>query len=127
MDGSRLVYYALGRLFTVDLDNDGRVALKHITMVDVEGYIGLMVGNGGLYVVGYEYNSVLSTVDDRNYYYYYYSYSLTPVGMSGPGKPAVKSTVAIPGSPVGASSDSPHVYTPPPTGTVMAPMITPTH
>ena len=111
VDGSRLVYHALGRLFIVDLDNDGRVALKHITMVDVEGYTGLMVGNKGVYVVGCEYDSVLSTVDNRNYYYYYYSYSLTPVDMSGPGKPAVKSTVAIPGSPVGASSDGPHVYT----------------
>jgi len=111
VDGSRLVYYALGQLFTVDLDTDGRVALKHMTTVDVEGYIGLMAGNEGVYVVGYEYNHVKTTLNNRNSYYYYYNYNLTPVDMSGPGKPAVKSTVAIPGNPVGASSDGPYVYT----------------
>ena len=111
VDGSRLVYHALGRLFTVDLDPDGRVALKYITMVEVDGYTGLMVGDDGVYVVGSDYHTERSTVNNRNYNYYYYKYNLTPVDMSEPGKPVVKSTVAIPGTPVGASSDGPFVYT----------------
>jgi len=110
IDDSRLVYYALGRLFTIDLDTDGRVALKHITMVDVDGYNGLMVGNDGVYVVGTEQIREEST-EYSWYYYYHIDYNLTRVLIPGSSKPVVKSTVAIPGRPVGASSDSPHVYT----------------
>ncbi len=114
LDGSRLAYYTMGRLYVLDLNDQAHILLQSNTAVELEGYIGLMAGGDTVYLVGYEYERVKYYYGEGTYdytYHRYYHYSLLPVDLTSDLYPTVGEQVQIPGAPKGVSADGEYVYT----------------
>ena len=97
-----IALYAEQQLFLVGVDGPSGPVLHSSLEVNCGEFFGLMPTGGRLYLVG-----VSKYYESR----WFYHYRLYPVTLPGLAEPDIGEGIAIPGIPVGSSSDGSRVYT----------------